>query len=203
MSSRPVRPSLPAAMQLWRCLAALRAVPPSPRRLSAAAPRTRTEADGAGTAGAAARGRDGAWRPSHPPRSLRRAARRRRRRSAAAVPGRAGHHPAGACPAPRPLAPPGRPPAGGERRAPAAGRGSGAERCVCPQDPRVLDRMLPYLTGCYGNPHSRTHAYGWESEAATERARRVSAGRAGREGRGALREGAAVAEPGGGGGRRR
>ncbi|OXB69907.1 UNVERIFIED_CONTAM: hypothetical protein H355_012735, partial [Colinus virginianus] len=32
--------------------------------------------------------------------------------------------------------------------------------------------MLPYLTGCYGNPHSRTHAYGWESEAATERARR-------------------------------
>lgn len=29
-----------------------------------------------------------------------------------------------------------------------------------------------HLTGCYGNPHSRTHAYGWESEAATERARR-------------------------------
>lgn len=45
--------------------------------------------------------------------------------------------------------------------------------CV-PQDPRVLDRMLPYLTAYYGNPHSRTHAYGWESEAAMEKARRVS-----------------------------
>lgn len=34
--------------------------------------------------------------------------------------------------------------------------------------------MLPYLTAYYGNPHSRTHAYGWESEAAMENARRVS-----------------------------
>lgn len=39
------------------------------------------------------------------------------------------------------------------------------------QDPRVLDAMLPYLTSFYGNPHSRTHAYGWESEAAVELAR--------------------------------
>ncbi len=31
--------------------------------------------------------------------------------------------------------------------------------------------MLPYLTCYYGNPHSRTHAYGWESEAAMEKAR--------------------------------
>ena len=31
--------------------------------------------------------------------------------------------------------------------------------------------MLPYLTSYYGNPHSRTHAYGWESEAAMEKAR--------------------------------
>jgi len=38
-------------------------------------------------------------------------------------------------------------------------------------DPRVLDIMLPYLTSRYGNPHSRTHAYGWESEEATEKAR--------------------------------
>ena len=40
-----------------------------------------------------------------------------------------------------------------------------------PLDPRVLDRMLPYLTFQYGNPHSRTHAYGWESEKAVETAR--------------------------------
>ena len=37
-----------------------------------------------------------------------------------------------------------------------------------------MDAMLPYLTGFYGNPHSRTHAYGWESEAAVEKARAVS-----------------------------
>lgn len=40
-------------------------------------------------------------------------------------------------------------------------------------DPRVLDKMLPYLTSYFGNPHSRTHAYGWESEAAMEKAREV------------------------------
>ncbi|KAK9404661.1 cysteine desulfurase mitochondrial [Crotalus adamanteus] len=38
-------------------------------------------------------------------------------------------------------------------------------------DPRVLDSMLPYLVHYYGNPHSRTHAYGWESETAMEKAR--------------------------------
>lgn len=31
--------------------------------------------------------------------------------------------------------------------------------------------MLPYMTNYYGNPHSRTHAYGWESEKAMEDAR--------------------------------
>ena len=31
--------------------------------------------------------------------------------------------------------------------------------------------MLPYLTNFYGNPHSRTHAYGWETEKAVENAR--------------------------------
>lgn len=41
------------------------------------------------------------------------------------------------------------------------------------QDPRVLDAMLPYLTHYHGNPHSRTHAYGWESEQAMEAARKV------------------------------
>jgi hypothetical protein len=33
--------------------------------------------------------------------------------------------------------------------------------------------MLPYLTDQYGNPHSRTHAYGWEAEQAVEDARKV------------------------------
>ena len=44
-------------------------------------------------------------------------------------------------------------------------------QATTPTDPRVLDAMLPFLTGLYGNPHSRTHAYGWESEKATETAR--------------------------------
>uniref|UniRef100_A0A3P8W176 Cysteine desulfurase n=1 Tax=Cynoglossus semilaevis TaxID=244447 RepID=A0A3P8W176_CYNSE len=39
-------------------------------------------------------------------------------------------------------------------------------------DPRVLDAMLPYQVNYYGNPHSRTHAYGWESEKAMETARK-------------------------------
>lgn len=44
-------------------------------------------------------------------------------------------------------------------------------QATTPTDPRVLDAMLPYLTGMYGNPHSRTHAYGWETDKATEQAR--------------------------------
>ncbi|RKP01105.1 hypothetical protein CXG81DRAFT_12392 [Caulochytrium protostelioides] len=38
-------------------------------------------------------------------------------------------------------------------------------------DPRVLDAMLPYFTHLYGNPHSRTHSYGWETEQHIENAR--------------------------------
>lgn len=41
--------------------------------------------------------------------------------------------------------------------------------------------MLPYLTSYYGNPHSRTHAYGWESEKAMERAREQIASLVGAE----------------------
>ncbi|XP_037960050.1 cysteine desulfurase, mitochondrial [Teleopsis dalmanni] len=44
-------------------------------------------------------------------------------------------------------------------------------QATTPLDPRVLDAMLPYLTNFYGNPHSRTHAYGWETEKAVEKAR--------------------------------
>mmetsp|Transcript_54782 Transcript_54782/g.81339 ORF Transcript_54782/g.81339 Transcript_54782/m.81339 type:complete len:499 (+) Transcript_54782:206-1702(+) len=40
-----------------------------------------------------------------------------------------------------------------------------------PLDPRVLDSMLPYMIGSYGNPHSRTHSFGWESERVVENAR--------------------------------
>ena len=46
-------------------------------------------------------------------------------------------------------------------------------KATTPVDPRVLDAMLPYLTDQYGNPHSRTHAYGWEAEKAVEEARKV------------------------------
>ncbi|EKG20744.1 Aminotransferase class V/Cysteine desulfurase [Macrophomina phaseolina MS6] len=44
-------------------------------------------------------------------------------------------------------------------------------QATTPLDPRVLDAMLPFYTGLYGNPHSRTHAYGWETEKAVEQAR--------------------------------
>lgn len=46
-------------------------------------------------------------------------------------------------------------------------------QATSPMDPRVLDSMLPFMTNMYGNPHSRTHAYGWESEKAVEDAREV------------------------------
>jgi len=45
-------------------------------------------------------------------------------------------------------------------------------QATTPLDPRVLDAMMPYFTSFYGNPHSRTHAYGWESEKAVEEARK-------------------------------
>jgi cysteine desulfurase len=44
-------------------------------------------------------------------------------------------------------------------------------QATTPVDYRVLDAMLPFLTNMFGNPHSRTHQYGWESEKAIETAR--------------------------------
>jgi cysteine desulfurase len=44
-------------------------------------------------------------------------------------------------------------------------------QATTPCDPRVLDAMMPWYHSRFGNPHSRSHAYGWEAEDATEKAR--------------------------------
>ncbi len=42
-----------------------------------------------------------------------------------------------------------------------------------PVDPRVLDKMIKFMStdGCYGNPASRSHKFGWEAEEAVDIAR--------------------------------
>src|SRR5512136_2431260 len=40
-----------------------------------------------------------------------------------------------------------------------------------PVDPRVVDAMVPWLREHFGNPASRSHAFGWEAEKAVENAR--------------------------------
>jgi len=45
-----------------------------------------------------------------------------------------------------------------------------------PCDPRVVDAMIPWLREHFGNPASRSHAWGWEAEEAVEKARVEVAG---------------------------
>ncbi|KVF22605.1 IscS subfamily cysteine desulfurase [Burkholderia cepacia] len=40
-----------------------------------------------------------------------------------------------------------------------------------PVDPRVVDKMVPFLHEQFGNPASRSHSYGWDAEQAVEEAR--------------------------------
>ena len=40
-----------------------------------------------------------------------------------------------------------------------------------PVDPRGVDAMIPWLREHFGNPASRSHAWGWEAEEAVEKAR--------------------------------
>ncbi len=44
-------------------------------------------------------------------------------------------------------------------------------QATTPLDPRVLERMMPFFTTRFGNPHSSSHKFGWEAADAVEKAR--------------------------------
>jgi cysteine desulfurase len=44
-------------------------------------------------------------------------------------------------------------------------------QATTPTDPRVVEAMMPYFSEMYGNPHSRSHLYGWQAEEGVEKAR--------------------------------
>lgn len=56
-------------------------------------------------------------------------------------------------------------------------------QATTPTDPRVVEAMLPFFTEAFGNPHSRSHAFGSEAAAAVEAARRQVADLVGAEAR--------------------
>lgn len=45
-------------------------------------------------------------------------------------------------------------------------------QATTPTDKRVVDAMLPYFTEYYGNPHSKTHQFGWDASTAIEKGRK-------------------------------
>lgn len=48
-------------------------------------------------------------------------------------------------------------------------------QATTPMDPQVLEAMMPWLGPRFGNPHSMTHRFGWEAEAAIDQARNAVA----------------------------